>query len=111
MKVLKLISAQCVSHLRKGRALLSHSHDISVVINCCSLQGEGLTRGVTKDDYVVIIGRNKCNISVLANRYLRCLPKKPKTLGENEPKQAVEVSNFCISVCTLSHLMSLSTAF
>ncbi|XP_053377268.1 hepatocyte growth factor receptor-like isoform X2 [Mercenaria mercenaria] len=55
------------------------------------IKGEGLTRGLSKDDYLIYIGRNYCNVSVLANRFLHCLPDKPKSVGPNEPKQAVEL--------------------
>lgn len=59
-----------------------------------------MTRGLHKSEYTVLIGRNKCNVTFLGNRFLHCLPEKPVTVGSNEPKRAVEVSFiFCASFC------------
>ncbi|XP_060573319.1 uncharacterized protein LOC132731202 [Ruditapes philippinarum] len=55
------------------------------------IKGEGLTRGLSQHDYVIYIGRNRCNVSALTDRVIKCIPNKPKRVVANEPQQAVEI--------------------
>ncbi|KAL4226642.1 hypothetical protein ACF0H5_014623 [Mactra antiquata] len=55
------------------------------------IKGEDMTRGLHKDEYTVLIGRDKCNVTFLGSRFLICNPEKPASITQNEPKRSVMV--------------------
>ena len=64
----------------------SISHQIKLLF-----QGEHLRLGLTLQDYTVTIGKKECNMTDLGDTELSCRPDKPSHVGDNEPRQAVEV--------------------
>ena len=62
------------------------------------IQGEHLHLGLQPSDYRVIIGKTECNATYLGDSELQCQPVKPGSVGDNEPRQSVEVT------FTLTHL-------
>ena len=55
------------------------------------IQGEHLHLGLQPSDYRVIIGKTECNVTDLGDSELQCRPVKPSSVGDNEPRQSVEV--------------------
>ncbi|XP_052285570.1 hepatocyte growth factor receptor-like isoform X3 [Dreissena polymorpha] len=65
--------------------------ELQMTDNSLDIKGEYLTRGVTKEDYVVTIGSRDCNVTFVRTDMLQCVPSKPDLTSGRSGKLPVTV--------------------